>query len=134
MSKALIYTASNAPQSILAGGIVSPGSLVRRFGPCLCVSGNTVTVTGEGYYSIDASAVVAAAAADDISLTLYKDGEAVPGAVSTFTVGAIGDIVTLSIPSVVIRKTCCDCGPSTLSLVLSAAGTVESVAFKAVKE
>ena len=129
MSRAFIYTVNENAQAIAANGAVNPGNIVRRYGCAFGVNNDAVTIEGEGYYSIDATVIVAADAADDMTARLYKDGEPIPGAEATVTVSAIGDIVTLPVVAG-IRKTCCDSGISFITCVLSAAGTVENFALR----
>lgn len=133
MSRAFVYCANMNAQLVTANGTINPGTIVRRYGCAFCLNGDALTVEGEGYYSIDGTVTVAAAAADDVTVTLYKDGVAIPGATSTVTVQTIGDIVTIPIIAG-IRKTCCDSGISNITAVLSTEGTVENFAIRAEKE
>lgn len=62
-----------------------------------------------------------------VTVTLLKDGVAVPGATASASVSTAGDAVNLSIDALV-REQCCD-STSTLTLVLTgAAATVTNVA------
>lgn len=71
---------------------------------------------------------VTPAAAGTVTVTLYKDGVAVPGATASATAAANGT-VDLSIPALV-RQVCCAEG-SALTLVLAgAAATVNNVALR----
>lgn len=133
MARAFIYVVNRNAQAVAADGVVNPGNIVRRYGCAFGVNNDAVTVEGEGYYSIDAAVTVAVEAAGDITATLYKDGEAIPGAVATVTAAQIGDLVTLPIVAG-IRKTCCDSSVSFITCALSAAGTVQNYALRAEKE
>ena len=133
MSRAFIYCANANAQLVAANGVINPGTIVRRYGCAFGINGDALSIEGEGYYSIDGTVTVAAAAADDLTVTLYKDGTPIPGAAATVTVETIGDIVTLPILAG-IRKTCCDSGVSNITAVLSAEGTVENFALRAEKE
>ena len=116
MSKAILYGVNSNPQTVIVGDRVNFGSIVRRYGSNLNMTGGEVYVTGEGYYAIDASATIVAGAAGIVTVTLLKDGSVIPGAGASATV-ADGDTVTLNIPACVIRQKCC-C-ESTISAVIS---------------
>lgn len=116
MSKSLLYGVNTNPQTVIVGDRVNFGSIVRRYGSNINMSGGEVLVTGDGYYTIDASATVVAGAAGIVTITLLKDGSVIPGAGASETV-ASGDTVTLVIPPCAIRQRCC-C-ESTISAVIS---------------
>ena len=67
--------------------------------------------------------------ATPITATLLRDGVAVPGATATETPTATGAAVNLSFPS--LGRQFCHCGSATLTVVLSAAGTVNNMAIVA---
>lgn len=125
--KSLIYTALTTPTAILADGMIPLGAIVRRYGCALAANGNGVNVAEPGYYDIAASITVMPTAAGVITATILVDGVEIPGATATGTAAAAGDAVNLSIASV-LRKCGCDC-PQTLTIQLSAAGTVDNMAL-----
>ena len=125
MSKSLIYTAMTAPVDVLANGQLPLGTIVRRYGCGINQNGNGIALSEAAYYNVHANVVVAATAAGEISATMQVNGVAYPGAIATETAGAAGDVVTLPIDAIV-RVGCCD-GIKSLTLVLSAAGTVRNV-------
>ena len=73
------------------------------------------------------SITVLPTAAGVITATLQKDGLAVPGATATGTAAAAGNAVNLSISSLIRQFGCC-AGQSVITVVLSAAGTVNNMA------
>ena len=114
------------PYGRVTGGAIAPP--IRRYGCDVALNGNAVNITGAGYYDVDASVTVTPAAAGTVTITLYKDGVAVPGATASETAAANGT-VDLSIPALV-RQVCCAAG-SALTLVLTgAAATVNNVALR----
>jgi len=119
MSKSAIYTVNNTTQVVAVDGQINLGSVIRRFG-CNChLNNNAINITGSGYYDIDASFTIAPTADGEVTVTMYKDGIAVPGAVATETVAAAGDSANLSISSLVREFCpCCD-NSSNLTFVLS---------------
>lgn len=106
MSKSLIYTVNANTQSVLDGGLVNLGTVVRRFG-CNCeLSGNGIVLDGVGYYNISVAATVIPAVAGTVTLTAYKDGVTIPGLTVSETVADVDSSVALSLNGVV-RIPCC---------------------------
>lgn len=77
-----------------------------------------VLLKGQGYFDVDASVTFTPTAAGAYTVTLFKDGVAVPGATQTITAAAAGT-VSVNIPAIV-RNQCCD-STSTLTLVVTSA-------------
>ena len=125
MSKSTIYTVNTSAQSVAVNGVINPGTVIRRFGPNLGLSGNAIQIDGAGYYDIDASITAAPTAAGTVTVTVYKDGVAIPGATASQSTGTAGNPVNISISSLVREFCpCCD-GLSNLTFVLT--GTAASV-------
>lgn len=126
--KSALYAAMQTPTAVAVDGVIPLGSLIRRYGCDVALNGNAVNITGAGYYDVDASVTVTPIAAGTVTITLYKDGVAVPGATASETAAANGT-VDLSIPALV-RQVCCAAG-SALTLVLTGvAATVNNVALR----
>lgn len=133
MSKSAIYTTNVSAPTVAVGGVIPLGSLIRRYGCDLSLNGNAVNITGgnqsAGYYDVDASLTVAPAAVGTVTVTLFKDGVAVPGATASATAAAANDALDLNITALV-RQVCCAAG-SALTLVLTgAAASVDNVALR----
>lgn len=125
MSKSLIYTANTSVQVLSVDSIINPGTVIRRFGPNLNLSGNAIQIAGAGYYDIDASFTVAPTAEGEVTITAYLNNVAIPGATATGTVAAAGDFITLPITAV-FRESCQCCeGLSNLTFVVT--GTAANV-------
>lgn len=119
MSKSALYVANTSNQTVQVDGIITPGTIVRRYGPNIGLAGNAIQIAGAGYYEINASLTAEATAAGEITVTVYKDGVPLQGATATETVAAVGDFVNLSI-SAIVREfcSCCD-GLTNLTFVLT---------------
>lgn len=104
MSKSLIYAANNLSQTVAAGDNINFGSIVRRYGCNLNLSGGNVAVSGAGYYDVSVNISATPITAGLMTLKLYKNGVAIPGAEASFTVGA--DTIYPMSFSAVIRQTC----------------------------
>ena len=127
--KSALYTAMQTPTAVAVGGVIPLGGLIRRYGCDIALNGNAVNLAGTGYYDVDASITATLTAAGAVTVTLYKDGVAVPGATASATAAAADDVVDLNIPALV-RQVCCAAG-SALTLVLTgAAATVNNVALR----
>lgn len=115
--KSAIYTNNTGPIDVAVGGVIPLGTVNRRFGCNLNLSGNGITSTGDGYYEVAASFTFTATAAGDITVTMLRDGVAVPGATATETAAAAAAKVNVSFPAIV-RQQCCN-SSSTLTFVLT---------------
>ena len=130
MSKSAIYTVNQSAQNVAVNGIINLGTIIRRFGPNLDLSGDAIMLNGAGYYDIDASMTLAPTAAGNVTITAYKDNVAIPGATATEAVATANDPVNISISSLV-RESCPCCeGLSSITFVLT--GTAASVTNAAV--
>lgn len=130
MSKSLIYTANTSAQNLAVNGIINPGTVVRRFGPNLALSGNAIQLAGAGYYDIETSFTVAPTAAGTVTITAYLNNVAIPGATASGATETANNPVNLSI-NAVIREACQCCeGLSNLTFVLT--GTAASVTNSAI--
>ncbi len=134
MSRSVIYTVNQSIQTVPDGGAVSLGTIVRRYGCNLGLSGNAIVADGIGYYSIDASIVTTPTAAGNITATLFRNGVAIPGATATMSVSTVGNTVTLSIPTE-IRECCSGQGIASITCVLTGqASNVSNVAIRVAKD
>ena len=125
MSKSAIYTVNNSAQNIAINGIINLGTINRRFGPCLDLAGSAIQLNGPGYYDIDASITLAPTAAGTVTVTIFTDGLAIPGATATGSTSVANNPINLSI-STLVRKFCpCADGIENLTFVLT--GTAASV-------
>lgn len=132
MSKSLLYGVNRTPQTIVVGDRVNFGSIVRRYGCNLNLSGGEVLVTGEGYYDVDASITFVAGAAGIATITLLKDGSVIPGAGASATV-ADGDTVTLVVPPSVIREKC-NCESTITAVISGVIGVINNATIRVVKD
>lgn len=131
MSKSAIYTANTSAQTVAVNNIIPVGTTSRRFGCNIRQDGNTITLTGPGYYLVNASATVAPTAAGTVSVTGQKDGVAVIGATAAATTTAAAESANLSLGFIVRNVSC---GSSILSFVLGGAeSTVTNLAVTVTK-
>lgn len=126
LCKSAIYVENTSPATLTLteqqpAATLALGTVNRRFGRNIQLSGNGILIDGEGYYDVDASVTVTPAAAGTYTVQLYKDGVAVPGATQSIT--AVADAaIAFNIPALV-RLQCCD-SSATLTLVLTTTATL----------
>lgn len=135
--KAAIYVANTNAQTVAAGGNISFGSIVRRFGNDSCCnpiinSVNGAVVLNEcGYYAVTVRVTDAPTDAGAVTVTLNQDGNPVQGAVATNTAAAASAATSVTI-SAIVRVI--GCASSTLTAVLTAgAGSVTNATIDVVK-
>lgn len=119
--KSAIYVASTSPTTITLtaaqpSGTLPLGTVIRRFGCNAQLSGNGILLDGQGYYDVDSSVTITPVTAGNYTVTLFRDGAAVPGATQTIAAAAAGP-VAFNIPALV-RLQCCS-SSATLTLVLT---------------
>jgi hypothetical protein len=125
--KSAIYTVLNSATSVVSGSTIPLGSVIRRFGPNIQASGNNLNVEGSGYYEADVSITLSPTTIGTSTVSLFKDGVAIPGATASASVSTAGNPVNLNISSL-MRLFCEE--SSSLSLVLTGNNaTVNNVAF-----
>lgn len=133
MGKSLIQTTNQNPTAIAENGILSLGSVLRRYG-CNCrLSGNAVEVKGEGYYKVDAVVTIEPTDIGDVTVALYDNGVQVQGAIAYGTAGAASDPVTLPIVTTIRQGCCCDSADSLTLVLLAGAGTATNVSLRVEK-
>ena len=130
MSRSLIQTTNQTSQTVAENGIISLGSVLRRFG-CNCrLSGNAIEVTGEGYYKIDANVSVAPTAAGPVTVALYNNGAQIPGAIAYSSVSTAGNSITLPIETTIRQGCCCDSADRITCVLVEGPGTVNNISVR----
>ena len=127
MSKSVIYVANQSAQNVAVNGIINPGTIIRRFGPNLNLSGNAIQSCGSGYYELSSSITVAPTAIGNVTVTAFKDGVAIPGATATGSVSTANNPVNLNIECL-IRECCCDSISSITFILTGTASSVTNIA------
>ena len=133
MGRSLIQTSNQSSQAVALNGIISLGSVQRRYGCNLRLSGNGIEVGGEGYYLIDATISVAPTAAGAVTVAAYSNGVQIPGAIAYGTATAAGDSVTLPLVATIRQGCCCDSVDNITFVLLEGEGNVENISTRIVK-
>ena len=128
----VLYVANTTPQAVLANGTIDLGTVIRRTANSQAnLSGDSIVLTGTGYFSVTVSATFNAATTGSVIISLYKDGVPVQGALATETIGtADTEIRSISFTAVVRNACCCD-AVSNLTLVNTGiAANITNIAVK----
>ena len=134
MSRALLQTVNPSVQAIEVNGIISPGTVVRRYGCNIQLSGNGQEISGEGYYKLLGTVTVEPTTIGNVSVSLLENGVQIPGAISSGYAAAADAPVTLPIVCTV-RKQCCGSGVSSITCVLTeGAGNVTNYSMQITKD
>lgn len=133
MGKSLIQTTNQTTQTVADNGILSLGSVLRRYG-CNCrLSGNAIEIVGEGYYKVDAQVSVEPTAEGNVTVALYNNGVQVQGAIAYGSVTTAADPITLPIQTTIRQGCCCDSADSLTLVLLEGAGDVTNVSLRVEK-
>lgn len=134
MSRSLIQTSNQSAQNVALNGIISLGSVLRRFG-CNCrLSGNAIEVTGEGYYTIDATVTATPTAAGNVTVALYSNGVQIPGTLVSGGVTTVGNSVTLPIVTTIRQGCCCDSADNITCVLTEGPGVIKNISLRVIKE
>lgn len=133
MSKSLIQTVNQSTQSVDENSIIALGSVQRRYGCNLRLSGNGIEVVGEGYYKIDCNVTAEPTAAGDVSVAIYNNGVQIPGAIATFTTTAADQAVTLPIQTTIRQGCRCEGADNLTVVLLTGEGSVTNIAVRVEK-
>ena len=134
MGRSLIQTANQSSQNVAVNSIIGLGSVQRRFGCNLRLSGNGIEVAGEGYYAIDCDVSVAPTAAGLVTVAVYNNGVQIPGAIAYGSVTTAGNPTELSINTTIRQGCCCDSADNLTVVLLAGAGIVQNISVRVVKE
>ena len=107
MSKALGYYTYTGTTEVAAGETTPLTNTIRQYGNCIRLRNNAVIIGNAaclcnaepacGYYTVHVNATLVASAAGAVTVSLYQDGQLVPGAVQSATAAAENDMVNFAI-------------------------------------
>ena len=111
-------------------GVISLGTVIRRYGCNLKLSGNGIEVVGNGYYKILATVTVEPSAVGAVTVTTLVDGVEIPSAIASGYASVVDTPVTLPIVTT-IRKGCPCNGASNITFTLvEGAGDVTNISVQ----
>jgi len=113
----LMYTADTAVTAgIPSGSTLSPGSIYRKEGCAIQLSGENVLLRSPGYYLVYATFTVLPSASDAVIIQALQDGVAIPGATGKYT-GSTAHTVPIAF---MVKNSCCKAA-SIISFEITAA-------------
>lgn len=133
MGKSLIQTVNQTSQNVAENGIISLGSVQRRYGCNLRLSGNGIEIVGEGYYKIDCNITAEPSAAGNVVVALYNNGVQIPGAIASATTTATQQLVTLPIQTTIRHGCCCEGADNLTAVLVTGEGAVTNIALRVEK-
>lgn len=136
--KAIINTFNSGTQAVAVGGTIALGSISQRFGKKSCgnncgdyilnLNGNGIAATERGFYKVNVSVTAAPTAAGTVTVTMFNNGVAVPGATASGSVTTANNPTNVSFPADIYVP--CSGPAANLTLVLT--GTASNVTNVAV--
>ncbi len=89
----LLGAKNTSSQTVLANGVISLGSVYRRYckknscgTPAFSFDGTTITLNHTGIYHVTATLVGSGTVAGDVSVQMRENGDDIPAAISTETI------------------------------------------------
>ena len=133
MSKSLLQTVNTSTQTLAEGGLINPGTVIRRYGCNIRLNNNSIELIDNGYFKIDATITVEPTAVGNVSVALYEDGIVIPGTLVSGYAAAASAPVTLPIVATVRHNCCCNNTSSITAALVAGAGDVTNVSIRAEK-
>lgn len=142
MARAMGYYTYTGVQEVAAGNILPLTNTIRQYGQCIRLNGNSIKLRSScgcngvdraaGYYTVSVNATLTASAVGPVTVSLYQDGNLVPGAVQTSSAAADG-IVNFGFTAPV--RVFCNQSESTLTVYVNGQQVnTMNVAVEVVKE
>lgn len=133
MSKSLIQLYNESMQAVTENNVINLGSVLRRYGCNLRLSGGAVEIDGPGYYEANVIATVEPTAVGDVTVALFENNVQIPGAIASAYASLAESPVVLPIVTT-IRKGCnCDGASQIVLKLIEGPGNVTNVSTKIVK-
>lgn len=109
-----LFAITPTTADVAAGGALPLTTVARRITPRIQLGSDSANVAAPGYYELNATITFTAAAAGDVTIAAYQNGEAIPGIVATETIAtASTEARTISLTGIVRVR----CEPIAVSLV-----------------
>ena len=133
MSKSLIQLYNESTQAVTENNVINLGSVLRRYGCNLRLSGGAVEIDGPGYYEANVIATIEPTAVGNVTVALFDNNVQIPGAIASAYASLAESPVVLPIVTT-IRKGCnCDGASQIVLKLIEGPGNVTNVSTKIVK-
>lgn len=127
-----LFAITPTAADVLAGGALPLSTVARRITPRIQLGSDSANIGVPGYYEITASVTFTAAAAGDVTIAAFQNGEAIPGITATETVEtADTEVHTITLHGIVRVR----CEPIAITLVNASevAITTSNVALSVIR-
>lgn len=109
-----LFVITPTVSDVAAGGALPLSTVARRITPRIALGSDSANVSVPGYYELNATITFTAAAAGDVTITAFQNGEAIPGITATETVTtATTEVRTIALHGIVRVR----CEPIAITLV-----------------
>lgn len=136
----LLNLVNATSQSVLTGGIVNLGSVVHRVcgGTFDFTNSNTISLNTQGWYKVHVTINATGTAVGVNTFQLYQNGVAIPGALASHTISAVGDVRNFSFETIIRVLPSCVCqnnSPVNLTILNNGASeiTINNITIDIVK-
>lgn len=136
----LLNLVNATSQSVLTGGIVNLGSVVHRVcgGTFDFINSNTISLNTQGWYKVHVTINATGTAVGVNTFQLYQNGVAIPGALASHTISAVGDVRNFSFETIIRVLPSCVCqnnSPVNLTILNNGASeiTINNITIDIVK-
>lgn len=116
--KSALYAGNTGSSVVPVNGEVPFGSVIRKYGNDIALSGNTVFLCDYGYYDVDVNITFTGNETGDAVFTIYQDGVPYPAATKKVTVTtAQTEFIGISIPAII--RNCTKCCKSAIKVIVT---------------
>lgn len=136
----LLNLVNATSQSVLTGGIVNLGNVVHRVcgGTFDFTNSNTIELNTQGWYKVHVTINATGTAVGVNTFQLYQNGVAIPGALASHTISAVGDVRNFSFETIIRVLPSCVCqnnSPVNLTILNNGASeiTINNITIDIVK-
>lgn len=114
--------------AVIQGQVIPLNSKTLQKGHTATLNGATISLNANGVYMVSVDAVATSATPGDVTIQLYRDGVAVPDAVSSDTIATADDLSALGFTKLVsVQNGGCRCYETSTELTLVNVGVANTI-------
>lgn len=133
MGKSLIQVVNQSDQTLTANSIINLGTIQRRYGNDLNLSGNAIECSGCGYFEIIGSISVTPTSVGNVTVALYENGVQIPGAIAYGSISTAANPVAMPLVATIRRGCRCEGADHITAVLVEGDGVVNNVSLRIVK-
>lgn len=128
-----LFAITPTTATVPAGGALPLTTVARRITPRITLGSDSANICVPGYYEIDATVTFTAAAAGNVTITAFQNGEAIPGITATETITTpTTEVRTITLHGIV-RVRCQEPVSITLANTSEIAITTSNIALSVIR-